>query len=116
MEELKIIISLISAICGLLITLLTYLYRFSKNKKVKEKALEMILITNKLIPYIKEAELFINYTGIEKKEYVLTKIRQYAIGEKISLDEIEITKQLEEMISLTKDVNRKKINKPWLET
>ncbi len=116
MEELKIIISLTSASLGLLITLLTYLYRFSKNKKIKEKALEIITLTNKLIPYIKEAEMFTNYSGIEKKEYVLTKIRQFAYIQKIDLDETEITKQLEEMIILTKEVNKRKINKPWLET
>ena len=71
-----------------------------------EKAEE---VTKNIIPFIVEAEKFINYTGIEKKNYVMTRLNQYAIANDIKFDQEEISNKIEELVELTKQVNKKSL-------
>ncbi len=112
MKEIEIIISLIGTCLGLFITLLTYFLKFTKNQKIRKQAESILELTNKLLPYIKEAEEFQNYSGQEKREYVLTKANRYAIENKVPYNELEVIKKVEELVSLTKEVNKKTI-KIW---
>ena len=102
---------------GILITVLTCLIKITKNTKVRKTAEKMLLLTNQIAVFVTEAESFKNYTGSEKKNYVLTKMNQFSIENKIKYDEEYITKQLEELINTTKKVNtsRNTIKKDWLE-
>lgn len=107
MEDLKIILSLAGTILGLIITSLTFLVKFINNVKAKKIAEQAIEISNAILPFIKEAEKFTNFSGAEKKEYVLTKANQFALVNNILFDEDKISEKIEELVTLTKTVNAK---------
>lgn len=106
-ENLQLFLPFLAPILGLLGATLLFLEKFVKNKKLKnvlEKAEE---VTKNIIPYIMEAEKFINYTGEEKKKYVMTRLNQYAIENNIKFNQIEMSNKIEELVELTKNVNIK---------
>ena len=59
------------------------------------------------LPYIQQAESFVHYSGAEKKEYVMTKANQYAIDNGIEFDQDMVSKKIEELVTLTKEVNKR---------
>lgn len=75
----------------------------------------MLIISEQLNAFIVEAEQFKNYTGKEKKNYVLTKMNQFSIENGIKFSSEFISEKIEEIISLTKNVNTKEYRKDWLE-
>ena len=107
MENLEIIISVAGAALGLLVTTVTFLSKFIKNAKAKKVAENIVKIGNAMIPYIQEAETFLNYSGEEKKQYVMTKANQFAIDNNIPFDAEAVSDKIEELIGLTKQVNVK---------
>ena len=56
-----------------------------------------------------DAEAFVNYSGAEKKEYVLTKANRFAIENKIPFNETELSDKIEELIILSKEVNKREL-------
>ena len=107
MKELEIIISLAGTAIGLLVTAATFLVKFIKNAKAKRIAEQTIKIGNAVLPYIKQAEGFTHYNGAEKKEYVLTKANQFAIEQGIAFDAALVGGKIEELVKLTKEVNKR---------
>lgn len=105
MEEIEIILSLLGTCLGLTITVLTFLVKGRKSIKGKKTAESLLEVCNILMPYITQAEKLVNYSGKEKKEYVLTKANQYAIENGIKFNELEISEKIEELIGFTKEVN-----------
>lgn len=105
MELFKLIITFVSTILGLLVTLVTYILKFVNNKKTKEKALNFISISNKLIELITEVEKFSSLSGDEKKSYVLSKIEEYAKDNNLNYDIDEVSNKIEEFVTLTRNVN-----------
>jgi len=105
LENLEIFISLGAAILGLFISTLTFLSKFIKNAKAKKTAQNIIKITQDIIPFIKEAEKFIHYTGSEKKNYVLIKALRLVIDNKMKVNENTISDTIDELVRLTKEVN-----------
>lgn len=105
MENLEIILSVAGTALGLLVTTVTFLSQFIKNAKAKKAAENVVKICNVVIPYIQEAEAFVNYSGEEKKQYVMTKANRFAIENKIPFDEAAVSERVEEMVALTKQVN-----------
>lgn len=107
MESLEIILSLAGAALGLLVTSATFIVKFLKKSNAKKAAEQVIEICNAILPYIEQAEKFVHYTGEEKKEYVMTKANQYALEHGIKFDAEYVGGKVEELISLTKEVNAK---------
>ena len=105
MENIQLIISLSGTVLGLIVTTATFIVKFIKNTKAKKAAESAIAICTAILPYIEQAETFINYSGAEKKAYVMTKARGYAIERGIKLDEDYIDGKIEELVKLTKEVN-----------
>lgn len=64
---------------------------------------------NKICEIVKEAvasaEKFTNYTGEEKKAYVMTLANQYAIEKGIKFDTTKVSNFVEEVVALSKEVN-----------
>ena len=76
--------------------------------KDKKKNLEnSILLLDAVAPIMEVAEKYVHYTGEEKKEFVLTKINQLAIENKLKFDEVAVSNKIEELITLSKEVNNK---------
>ncbi len=112
MENLKLLLSFAVTALGLLISTLTFLIKSIGNAKAKKKANELLELCNVLLPYIEKAEKFVNYTGEEKKEYVMTQVNRYALENGIKFDYNVVSSKIEEYIELSKEVNAKLTAKP----
>lgn len=104
-ENLEIYLSVAITVISLFLSALTFLIKLIKNIRVRIKTENKLRISESIIPLIEEAEAFINYTGIEKKEFVTTRIIQFALSNKIKLDQEEVSEIIEKLVSLTKNVN-----------
>ena len=105
LDNLQVFLSFLGSILGLLFTTIIFLKKFIKNKKLKNILEKAEQITKELVPCIIEAEQFVNYTGEEKKNYVMTKVNQFAIDNDITFDPEYVSSKVEQLISLTKEVN-----------
>lgn len=111
MEKLELIVSLAGLAVGIIATVATFVVKYVSNAKAKKLAEQTIEICNAVMPYITKAETFVNYTGEEKKEYVMTKANQYAIENNISFNKEQVSEKVEELVQLTKDVNQRQKDK-----
>ena len=91
----------------MLITVGTLILRVIKESKAKRACAQSTAISNAVLPFIREAERFTHFTGLEKKIYVMTKAAQFAIANKIKFDESLVSNKVEELITLTRLVNAK---------
>ena len=105
MNNLWIGITVVSVVTVLVITTIiciVVLIKFAKSKRdfiAKEQLLSAVGAIMAI------AEKYKNYSGAEKKEYVLTKINQLAIENKIKYDVRMVSDKIEELIKLTKEIN-----------
>jgi hypothetical protein len=111
MRQLDIILSLIATIIGLSITLLTFFVKTIRNARAKRIAEQAIKIGNAILPFIREAEKFAGYSGTEKKTFVMTRVNQFTIDNHISFDEKQVSDKIEELVTLTKQINAEGRNK-----
>lgn len=95
---------------SLLSTILTLIVKTTTNKNVKKNALNAYNIVKKIQDLIINAESFVNYSGSEKLSYVITRMKEYAISNKLSISENEITELVENEITLSNEVNTNKKN------
>lgn len=107
METLEKIFAIVSAALGALGTIVGLLISLVKNKKAKRNLAITQLLTNALQDFVVEAEQFTNFNGGEKKEYVMTKANRYALQNKWNFDEEAVSEIVEDMISLSKSVNKR---------
>lgn len=107
MENIKEIITIASACLGLIATATGFLIPLVKNVKAKNKLTALNKLTAALQSLIVDAETFTNFTGAEKKEYVMTKANRYAIEHKIPYDEAAVSEKVEDMVALSKEVNKR---------
>lgn len=105
LEKVKLIISLVVSCFSLLLTLIITLKKIVNNKKILDVLDRIEDVTEEIIPLIIEAETFVNYTGEEKKQYVMTKLNQLAIDNGVDFDSNRFSNQIEELIELSNEVN-----------
>ena len=105
MKNLELFFSLLATILGLLITLITFIKKYVSNLKAKKIIEQSLKICNILLPLIEKAEEFSSYTGQEKKEYVMTNANQFALDNGIKFNEEFISNKIEDLLSLTNQVN-----------
>lgn len=104
---LELFISLAGTVVSLIVTTITFFAKYLKNKKAKAIAENVVEIGNAILPLISQAEKLVNYTGEEKKEYVMTLIRQYAFNKQLTFDYQQVSDKVDELVALTKEVNVK---------
>lgn len=107
MENIKEIITVISACLGLVVTVTGFLIPLVKSVRAKSRLTALNKLTSTLQSLIVDAEGFTNFTGAEKKEYVMTKANRYAIENKIPYDEQSVSDRVEDMVALSKEVNKR---------
>ena len=107
MENPELIISLASACLGLVVAVAAVIAKYASSAEARKAAEQTMDICNALLPYIEQAESFANYSGAEKKEYVMTKANRYAIENGMAFDETAVSDKVEELIALSKEVNAK---------
>ena len=93
---------------SLLSSILTIIIKYAKNGKLKTKAQNAYTIVKKIQDLIINAESFVNYTGKEKINFVITRMKEFSLANNLSLDESYITELVEDEIKLSKNVNAKK--------
>ena len=111
MENIEKILAIISACLGIIITATGFLIPLVKNAKAKRTLEILNKISNEVKDFIVEAEQFVNYSGAEKKQYVMTRVNQLAIENKWKFDEEVVSEKIEEMITISKRVNQREQDK-----
>ncbi len=105
MEKLEVWVSLAGTLVSLSVALIIFLVRLVKSVRNNKNMLNENVLLDAVAPLMELAEKFTNYSGEEKKEFVLTKLNRFAIDNKLNFDAEAIAKKIEELISLTKQVN-----------
>lgn len=111
MENLEVIISLAGTAFGLIIAILTVIIKFVKTLKASKKEQGKTYLLDTISMFVEAAEEMTNYSGKEKKEYVITKANQFAISNGIEFDVNDVSDKIETLIQLSKHVNKKKGDK-----
>ena|GEM_PF-900213 len=107
MERLDLILSLIGTATGFMVAAATLLGKLIKTIKEKKKALNAVKLCDALMLFVQQAESFTGYSSAEKKEFVLTKANRFAIEQKIAFDTGFVSRKIEELVRLTKEVNKR---------
>lgn len=116
LEQIKEIVAIVATAIPFIIATATFIAKNSKSKKLAKLATNVNKITKEVQKYVVAAEQFLNYAGQDKKEWVKTKVNQFAIENKIEYDEKLVDNLIEEIVELTKRVNsRDKDQKEELE-
>lgn len=106
-EEIQGWVAVVSTVLGILITLISLIAPLIKNVKAKTALQGTAKVLKEIEKYMTEAETFVNYTGAEKKEYVLTKAKEYAKVTEVAITDEELSDAIEGVIYLTKNINKK---------
>ena len=110
-ENVKIIVSLVSALVPLGSIIAGLFVKFAKSEKAKKIAKQINFWTSEIGKHVVEAEKFLNYKGLEKKEYVLTRVNQACLDNKVKYDITKVSEILEEIVKITKKVNQREKDK-----
>ena len=105
MANLEIVLSLAGTALSLLLACATFIFKLVKNIRLRIREEGATALLNTVAPIVQTAEAFANYSGAEKKEYVLTKVNQYAIENGIDFDASAVSDKIEELVELSKRVN-----------
>lgn len=108
MENLELILSLAGTALSLFIACVLFIVKLIRGYVTKNKLKNSYILLDAVGPLMEVAETFTNYSGEEKKEYVITKVNQFAIENNIKFDLKTVTEKIEELIALSKNVNSDK--------
>lgn len=108
MENFEVILSLIGTSMSLLVACIVFLIKLIKSVRFKKIKQNLDLLLEAVAPIVEIAEGYANFSGEEKKEYVLTKVNQFAIENGIAFDTKLISDKIEDLIALSKKVNSRK--------
>ena len=107
MEDIKLYLSIIVFVLGLLTSIISIIVKYTKNSKAKKNLQNVLSIIEDLIPLIEEAEKFTSYSGEEKKEYVISRIIRNLSKNNIEINEEQINEMIEKLVGFSKEVNYK---------
>lgn len=107
MNSAEVILSLAGTAASLLITCVIFVIKLAKAVKDKRNIVNRTVLDEAVAPLIEVAEKFCNYSGEEKKQFVLTKINQFAIENNLKFDVDEMSRKIERLIELSRQVNEK---------
>lgn len=105
MENLELILSLAGTALSLFIACVIFIVKIIRGCITKKKLKNSYVLLDAVAPLMEIAETFTNYSGEEKKEYVITKVNQFALENGITFDKQAVTNKIEELIGLSKNVN-----------
>ncbi|MBD5583539.1 MAG: hypothetical protein HDQ88_00420 [Clostridia bacterium] len=108
MEDAEIVLSLAGTAISLLITSIIFIARLFKAVKDKKRMQNCSFLDDAVAPLMEIAESFSNYSGEEKKQFVLTKVNQFAIENGLKFNAEATAEEVEKLINLSKKINVKK--------
>ena len=100
LEIIIVIISFLSLIIG-------FIAAITKSDKLRLLAERINRIQGWAESFVRDAELFANFRGADKKGWVLTKINQKCIENKIPYDAKLASNIVEKIVTITKNVNKR---------
>jgi hypothetical protein len=103
--NLELVLTLITAKIGLVASTVTFWIKSVKNSVAKTRAENCSQIRDVLLGYIIEAEKLKNFSGAEKKQFVMMRVHNFATANKIIYDAERVGKRIDEIIALTQMVN-----------
>ena len=98
---------MIAIIISLIVGIVVLVQKLVKALRSKSNLNNLICLEKVTLEFVIEAEFFSNYSGTEKREWVKTKVNQFAINNKIIYDEETIDGLIENLVGLSKKVNNK---------
>lgn len=107
MEHLEWILSIAGTVLSLVILCISFLIKLLQSIRARKKEQEQTTLLDAVAPIVELAENFIGYSGAEKKEYVMTKVNQFAIENGIEFNSELVSQKIEELIDLSKHVNQR---------
>ena len=107
MEQMEWILSIAGTVLGLVILCVSFLIKLVQSIRARKKEQGKTTLLDAVAPLVEIAENFIGYSGEEKKEYVMTKLNQFAIENGIEFNAEAISEKIEELIELSKQVNKR---------
>ena len=105
MEKLEYIFSLVGTVLSFLVALLTLVLKLMKVLKDKSITEDREKLVEKLLELVVEAEGRLDYSGKEKKAYVMEKVSEFASREYIEADLEFVSEEIEKLVELSKQVN-----------
>lgn len=108
MENVEIIISLAGTVLSLVIMCFIFINRFIAVIKKRNNEETDALIMDAVIELMTLAEKCVKFSGKDKKEFVFTKLNQFAEENEMKIDFDNVSEKIEKLIKLTKQVNFKK--------
>ena len=105
MEKLEYIFSLVGTVLSFLVALLTLVLKLMKVLKDKSITEDREKLVEKLLELVVEAEGMFDYSGKEKKAYVMEKVSDFASREDIEADLEFVSEEIEKLVELSKQVN-----------
>lgn len=106
-ETLKLILTAVGLGLALISSILVAIAKNSKSVKVAKKATNLLSVITAVQTFVSQAESIVGFTGVNKKEWVMTKVNQYCISKGIAYDNDEVDKLVEQFIDFSKQVNAK---------
>lgn len=108
MEHLEWILSIAGTVLSLVILCVSFLIKLIQSVRARKREQGQTTLLDAVAPLMEIAENFTNYSGEEKKEYVITKVNQFAFENGINFDLHAVSNKIEELIALSKNVNSNK--------
>jgi len=105
LEIIKVFLVEIVTILTALVTIFTLIANLTKNVKLKKAAENLNKVSKVVSEFVVAAEGITNFAGSDKKEWVLTKVNQYAIENKIPFNKDLVSNLIEEVVAASKQVN-----------
>lgn len=105
MERVEYILSLVGTVLSFLVALLTLVLKLMKVLKDKSITEDREKLVEKLLELVVEAEEMLDYSGKEKKAYVMEKISEFASETDIEADLEFVSEEIEKLVELSKQVN-----------
>jgi len=106
-NTLREIAVVVGAIAGVIGTATPLIIKLAKRTKQWSKERDWNRIVEQLPGLIVNAENFMQYTGLEKKEYVKSRLAVFAVKNKIAFDEAKFDAQIDDIVKLTRNVNQR---------
>lgn len=110
MDKINLYIEEIITVITLFITTVSFLIKSVKSSKAQKNAKAEIQLNDILLKLMEEVEKYVNYSGEEKKAYVITRVKEEFLSNKIKLDAVKVNDKIESLIQLSKNVNSRSNN------
>lgn len=110
-ETIKLILTATGLVLALITTIITAIAKNCKSSKTAKTASNLLKVIEAVQTYVTQAESLINFTGANKKEWVMTKVNQFCISKGISYEQEQVDGIIESLIDFSKNVNARKEEK-----